>query len=81
MSIKDCEIKGDMGYFINLMISHVMSNVIYSVHKIIYHSNFMGKLPSLVDEAKQSLGDSSFSNYIYTFNILYRDVINVSSCG
>lgn len=46
------EIKGEIFDFFNIGVEHLTKKVFYSLHKLIYHSNFMGKLPSIFTEAK-----------------------------
>lgn len=48
----------DMGYegdyldYMNIALRHLTLQVFHSLHKILYHSTFMGNLPSIFSEAR-----------------------------
>lgn len=42
---------------------HLTSKVFHSLHKLLYHSSFLGHIPSIVDEAREDVSSIFASSY------------------
>ncbi|CDW72550.1 UNKNOWN [Stylonychia lemnae] len=60
---KNIGFKGEMIDYINIALEHLTTQVFYSLHRLLYHSNFMGKLPSIYNQAKRDISDSLQNSY------------------
>lgn len=55
--------KGELLDYVNVSLEYITTQVFYSLHKLLYHSNFLGKLPSIYNEAKRDIRDSLSGSY------------------
>ena len=51
------DFEGEPVDFLNLIVRHLTLKIFHSLHRIIYHSNFMGNLPSIYSTSRQSLSE------------------------
>ena len=59
----DYGVEGEILDYIDGSIEFITLKIFYSLHKLLYHSNFMGKLPSIYSEARQGIMQSMQGSY------------------
>ena len=77
-------VEGDSLVILNKALRHLTTQVLHSLHKILYHSNFLGKIPSIYSEARQSLSETgNYKMLAMLPNIaaksVFKFVYNISS--